>query len=88
MRVREWPRGSALTHHECADSVDLSEGEGDVEEHDEVGDGDGEDVAARLLLQLVLDAPLRVEGDVHVSNILRVGGEVEHELQGCNSRDI
>ena len=86
MATREATR-DPTTHHECADSVDLAEGEGDVEEHDEVRDGDGEDVAARLLLQLVLHRPLRVEGDVHVPHVLRVGGEVEHEL-GCNSMDI
>ena len=72
--------GDFALQHERADFVDLSQREGDVEEHDEVRDGDGEDVAAGLLLQLVLHRPLRVEGDVHVLHVLRHRGEVLHEL--------
>ena len=54
----------------------ISEQMESVEEHDEVGHGDGQHVPARLLLQLVLYRPLRVEGNVQVLGVGRVGGKV------------
>ena len=52
------------SHHESAHLADLSERECDVEEHDDVAEGDGDDVAARLALKLVFDRTLRVESDL------------------------
>ena len=61
-----------VTYEEALPRGELPEGEGDVEEHDEVGDGDRLHVARGLAHQLVLDRALRVEGDVHVLRVRRV----------------
>ena len=51
---------------------ELAERDGDVDEHDEVGDGDGEDVALGSPGDLVGRRPLGVEGDVHEAGLVRV----------------
>jgi len=59
-------------HQESAALADVSQGKGDVEEHDEVAEGDGDDVAARLALQLILNRTFSKEGHIHITRVFRV----------------
>ena len=57
----------------------MAQGEGDVDEHDDVGHSHGGDVPVRLSVQLVLNTSLAGEGDVHVGRHL-ILHPVLHEL--------
>ena len=79
------------TDHETGAAVVLSERDADVDEHDDVGDEDGDGVRLRLPRDLVLDRPLRVVGDVHV-RVLIAGHVVQEAAErapsgtSCSSR--
>lgn len=62
-------------------SGNVAEGEGNVGEHDEVADEDGGDIILALPHQLVLDASLGIEGNVHVDSPLLVHRHLFHEVE-------
>ena len=55
-----------MTDHNSFPSGDGAQGDGHVDEHDDIGGEDCGHVPGALSGQLVLDRPLRVEGHFHV----------------------
>ena len=49
------------SYQESLETVDVAQGQGDVDEHDGVADHDSADVTAALSVDLILDTPLRAE---------------------------
>lgn len=58
----------------------VPQGDGDVDEHDEVTDEDGGHVARTLPLEFILNGALAIEGYVHVLRDLLVMSHVLHEV--------
>ena len=64
-----------VLHHESAEALDVTQGQGDVDEHDGVADDDGADVTVALSVDFVFDTPLSAEGYGQVGVV-----ELLHEL--------
>lgn len=84
-----WTRvrgGRGDSHKQPPEAVDVSQGQRDVDKHDDVADDHRADVAVALPVDLILDAPLRAEGDgqVGVFVVLHETDESEMDVQEQN----
>lgn len=78
--------GGGGSHQQPPAAVNVSQGQGDVDKHDDVADDHRADVAVALPLDLILDTPLRAEGDgqVGVFVVLHETDEPEMDVQEQN----
>lgn len=74
------------SHQQPPAAVDVSQGQRDVDKHDDVADDHGADVAVALPVDLILDTALRAEGDgqVGVFVVLHETDESETDVREQN----
>lgn len=63
------------SHQQSPEAVDVTQGQGDVDEHNGVADYDGADIAAALSVYFIFNTPLCTKGDGQVGVF-----EVLHEF--------
>lgn len=74
------------SHQQSPAAADVSQGQRDVDKHDDVADDHRAEVAVALPVDLVLDTPLRAEGDgqVGVCVVLHEADESDTDVREQN----
>ena len=62
--------GALVSHQEAFEALDVPQGQGDVDEHDDVADHNGGHVVLALAVDLILDAALGAEGHRQVGVVV------------------